>query len=328
MFSKAARFPTGRCQPTPGPGYYTVQRLFDPKKLRHNRKERSQPQRRQEDSIFHPHDLPTLLTQMTPKMQPNIGPGRKQDSEEPKEAFEEQDWTAAIRLTGHRYLSEGSTARIYKGVLKETNEIMAWKVLRPERQKKPGGCEGVLQGSRNLTLCRASNLHIARVFLFSLNPTAGFALELCGPSLANTASEAEIQGFLEALRCMVAAVSHMHALQAFPPLPGAKPTAPPSAKAAPRWVPRLTPATPPEQVPEPAESAQLAADIPPPPANPPQPPRVWTRFLDETDRKWWSNALDESKWFWEGDARWEKYEVPPGHPMGEGRIYFWSLDSI
>lgn len=136
--------------------------------------------------------------------------------------------------------------------------------------------------------------------------------------------------------------------EAFPPLPGAKPTAPPSAKAAPRWVPRLTPATPPEQVPEPAESvqeeeeneqneqpeeaetnddndeAQLAADIPPPPANPPQPPRVWTRFLDETDRKWWSNALDESKWFWEGDARWEKYEVPPGHPMGEGRIYFWN----
>ena len=29
----------------------------------------------------------------------------------------------------------------------------------------------------------------------------------------------------------------------------------------------------------------------------------------------------------EGDQRWEKYEVPPGHPMGEGRIYYWSLDS-
>ena len=40
------------------------------------------------------------------------------------------------------------------------------------------------------------------------------------------------------------------------------------------------------------------------------------------------NALDETKWFMEDDQRWEKYEVPPGHPMGEGRIYFWSLDSV
>lgn len=90
--------------------------------------------------------------------------------------------------------------------------------------------------------------------------------------------------------------------------------------------------------------------------------QVWTRFLDDKDCAWWSwnlsfmwqldpygsvlihvfvspffgqpflalapgNALDETKWFMEGDQRWEKYEVPPGHPMGEGRIYYWSLDS-
>lgn len=127
--------------------------------------------------------------------------------------------------------------------------------------------------------------------------------------------------------------------EAFPPLPGGKPTPPPSAKAAPKWVPRPAPA--PEKVPEPVpeeepeqleeheepetnDEVQLAADIPPPPANPPQPPRVWTRFLDDKDCAWWSNALDETKWFMEGDQRWEKYEVPPGHPMGEGRIYYWN----
>lgn len=75
---------------------------------------------------------------------------------------------------------------------------------------------------------------------------------------------------------------------------------------------------------DPAEEAP-AADIPPPPT---QSPPVWQKYLDSTTQKyWWCCIQNENKWFYEDDPKWEKFEVPEGHPMGAGRMYRWNNET-
>lgn len=103
----------------------------------------------------------------------------------------------------------------------------------------------------------------------------------------------------------------------YPALPA---KAAPSSQAATKWEPR-----------DEADSGDSLDEIPPPPpeAPPAQGPIMkWVKYLaHDSDSAWWSCGYDESKWFYEGDQRWDKFQVPDGHPSGAGRTYFWNNET-
>eukprot|EP00434_Breviolum_minutum_P021113 symbB.v1.2.018628.t1/scaffold1494.1/size117378/12 len=80
-----------------------------------------------------------------------------------------------------------------------------------------------------------------------------------------------------------------------------------------------------------ADSGDSHDEVPPPPPEAPPaqgPVMKWFKYLaHDSDSAWWSCGYDERKWFYEGDQRWIKFQVPDGHPSGAGRTYFWNEDT-
>ncbi|CAJ1454014.1 unnamed protein product [Effrenium voratum] len=55
---------------------------------------------------------------------------------------------------------------------------------------------------------------------------------------------------------------------------------------------------------------------------------VWQKWFDHSSQKhWWCCGWDHSKWFYEDDGSWERYQVPDGHQAGAGRVYRWNAET-
>ncbi|CAE6958101.1 TESK1 [Symbiodinium sp. CCMP2592] len=206
-FPKAARFVPEQVLQVPGPGAYLVPRLLDAVDAMRPRIRKARRKSTKQDCVTHVTQSLLGRPPMTMPADKEFEEGKEETEAEipgELEALVMRDWLSVAQMEPSGHVGSGAIGEIFRARLRQTGQtiILKKKKLRSDVAKD------FLQEA--VFMHASQHPNIARVLFVATWPSVVIGLEDLGPSLAQTQSSIEPQGFTQAFTNVARAVAFLH----------------------------------------------------------------------------------------------------------------------